>query len=209
MSTYATLVAPALHRFSLDAISIQTQREADMADADAPESAPVVRTTAIEPRKDAAPAPRAASGVLAGAEVLLDGKTHVALAVQVSSDGKLSTLMIPDVAGADATCFITKPVRIKADKLAAYLQKKNITLPDPVKNLLTDTTISCEAFYSTKDGPFLMMFAIQFDKGLIASLTGDADLGEMFDVKGGSVRVLRCPATSFDVLEKYAAELSS
>jgi hypothetical protein len=193
----------------MNASGIQYRWEADMADADATETAPVVRTAAVEPRKDTAPAPRAASGVLAGAELLLDGKTHIALAVQVSSDGKLSTLMIPDVAGTDATCFITKPVRIKADKLAAYLEKKNITLPDEVKNLLTDTTISCEAFYSTKDGPFLMMFAIQFDKGLIATLTKDPDLGEMFDVKGGSVRVLRCPATSFDVLEKYAAELSS
>ena len=164
--------------------------------------------TSVETQKSRAPARRASTGVLAGAESLLDGKSHIALAVQVSSDGKLSTLVIPDVTSAETTCFITSPVRINAGKLVTYLASKNITLPDEVKNLLSDTTISCEAFYSTKAGPFLMMFAIQFDKGLIASLTGDAGLGEMFDVKGGSVRVLRCPAASFEVLENYAAELN-
>lgn len=178
-----------------------------MADADTTDTTPAGGTS-IEPRKDRVPAPRAAPAVLAGAEGLLDGNSHIALAVQVSSDGKLSTLVIPDVAGAEKTCFITNPVRINAAKLVPYLKTKNITLPDEVTRLLTDTTISCEAFYSTTNGPFLMMFAIQFDKGLIASLTGDAGLGEMFDVKGGSVRVLRCPQASFAVLEKYAAELS-
>lgn len=169
--------------------------------------APATPDSAIDVRKDGAPARPAPSGVLSGAERLVDGKTHFALAVQVSSDGKLSTLMIPDVTEPQKTCYITSPVRIKADKLVTYLKAKQVDLPKPVADLLSDTTISCEAFYSTTSGPFLMMFAIQFDKGLIASLAGDADLGELFDVKGGSVRVFRCPAASLDVLEQYVAEL--
>jgi hypothetical protein len=50
---------------------------------------------------------------------------------------------------------------------------------------------------------------LKFDKGLIASLTKDEDLGALFDVKGASVRLLRCSESSFDVLKNYAAALES
>jgi hypothetical protein len=54
-----------------------------------------------------------------------------------------------------------------------------------------------------------MMFALKFDEGLIGTLTGDPDLGKLFDIQGAAVRVIRCPLTSFDVLKKYAAGLAA
>ena len=49
----------------------------------------------------------------------------------------------------------------------------------------------------------------KFDKGLIGTLTGDPDLGNLFDIQGAAVRVIRCPPSSFDVLKQYAAGLST
>lgn len=46
----------------------------------------------------------------------------------------------------------------------------------------------------------LMQFALNFDAGkegkggLIQALTGDKDLGELFDITGVSLRVLQCDA---------------
>ena len=53
------------------------------------------------------------------------------------------------------------------------------------------------------------MFALKFDKGLIGTLTGDEDLGNLFDIQGAAVRVLRCPKGSYEVLQKYAAGLAA
>lgn len=151
------------------------------------------------------------SDVLSGADKLLDGETHTGVAVLVSSDGNPSTLMIPDVTriSEGQPVYITKPIRINGANLKTFLAKKKVKLPENLANLIEDTKISCEAFYWTQDGPLLMMFALKFDKGLIESLTGDADLGNLFDIQGAAVRVLRCPASSFDVLKKYAAGLSA
>lgn len=149
--------------------------------------------------------------VLSGAERQLDGNTHVGISVMVSSDGQPANLMIPDVTGVKdgEPVYIDKPIRIKGANLKNFLAKKNITLPDAVTNLIEDTQISCEAFYYSNNGPMLLMFALKFEDGLIASLTGDEDLGALFDVKGASVRVLRCPEKSFDVLKQYALALES
>jgi hypothetical protein len=149
--------------------------------------------------------------VLSGADKLLDGDTHTGIAVLVSSDGSPSTLMIPDVTriSEGQPVYITKPIRIDGVHLKTFLEKKNIKLPTAVANLIEDTKISCEAFYWTKDGPLLLMFALKFDKGLIGTLTGDEDLGNLFDIQGAAVRVLRCPKGSYEVLQKYAAGLAA
>jgi pimeloyl-ACP methyl ester carboxylesterase len=47
----------------------------------------------------------------------------------------------------------------------------------------------------------------QFSEGLIGALTGDADLGNLFDITGASLRVLRCRDSSKKILEEYAALL--
>jgi hypothetical protein len=164
----------------------------------------------IELRKERVP-----STVLSGAEKLLDGDIHTGIAVQVTSDDKLSTLMIPDVGEVKngAPVYITNPVRINGENLSDFLKEKGIDLGEKVNKFIGKTKISCEAFYYSKDGPLLMVFALTFkdenDKGgLISNLTGESSLGKLFDIQGASVRVLRCPKTSFAVLEKYAAELS-
>ncbi len=149
------------------------------------------------------------SVILSGAEKQTDGQTHFGVAVMVSSDGKPSTLMIPDVAGVATgePVFITKPIRIDGKNLKAFLKNKGVELPDAINNLVEDTQISCEAFYYTKNGPLLMMFALKFEEGLIASLTGDEDLGKLFDVKGAALRVIRCEEKNFGILKQYAAGL--
>jgi hypothetical protein len=151
------------------------------------------------------------SDVLSGADKLLDGETHTGVAVLVTSDGNPSTLMIPDVTriSEGQPVYITKPIRINGANLKTFLVNKKVSLPDKLSNLIEDTKISCEAFYWTQDGPLLMMFALKFDKGLIESLTGDKDLGSLFDIQGAAVRVIRCPKSSFDVLKQYAAGLAT
>ena len=57
------------------------------------------------------------------------------------------------------------------------------------------------------DGALLMMFGLNFEDGLISALTGDADLGNLFDITGASLRVLRCRDSSKKILEEYAALL--
>lgn len=164
-----------------------------------------------DPSKTDLPQTATTSDVLSGAEKLLDGQTHTGVAVLVTSDGQPSTLMIPDVTGISKgqPVYITKPIRINGKNLKAFLANKKVDLPKPVSDLIEDTSISCEAFYWTKDGPLLMMFALKFDEGLIGTLTGDADLGKLFDIQGAAVRVIRCPPSSFDVLKKYAAGLAA
>ena len=164
-----------------------------------------------DPSKTNLPQTATTSDVLSGADNLADGQTHTGVAVLVTSDGKPSTLMIPDVSGISKgqPVYITKPIRINGKNLKTFLANKKVDLPKPVSDLIEDTQISCEAFYWTQDGPLLMMFALKFDKGLIGTLTGDSDLGNLFDIQGAAVRVIRCPPSSFDVLKQYAAGLST
>lgn len=170
---------------------------------------PAENVTTSEPQVPVKPPD---SPVLSGADKFLDGQTHFGVSVLVTSDGKPSTLMIPDVTGVAAgtsPVYITKPIRIDGKNLKAYFVDKGLTLPDALASLIDDTKISCEAFYFTKTGPMLMMFALKFDQGLIKTLTGDEALGKLFDVQGASVRILRCPANAFSVLQQYVAELSA
>jgi len=151
------------------------------------------------------------SDVLSGAEQLLDGENHYGIAILVASDGVPSTLMIPDVGGVKdgKPVFITKPIRINGENLKAFLKNKDVTLPPPLPDLIGNTQISCEAFYWTKAGPMLMMFAVTFKEGLIKTLTGDDDLEKLFTIQGAAVRIIRCPKSSFDVLKQYAAGLTA
>jgi|SRR5215469_5651034 len=162
--------------------------------------------------------PVAPPAVLSGAEKLLDGTTHVGVAVQVTSDGKPSTLMITDITqiGKGYPIYITKPVRIKGANLKTFLANKGAVMPEKLQKLIEDTSISCEAFYfagstgadnKTTASILLMMFALQFQDGLITTLTGDADIGGLFDIQGASVRLFKCPEGSYKILQNYTAEL--
>jgi hypothetical protein len=125
------------------------------------------------------------------------------------------------------------PVTIKG--LKTFLIGQGISLPDQIIELIEDKDISCKAFFYSKYGPLLLMFELKFDvtteegtksneirtpqtekadqftkRGLIGILTGDAELSNLFNIKGASVRVFRCSRAkgSFETLEKYVAELS-
>ena len=152
-----------------------------------------------------------AINVLSGAERFVDGGMHVGIAIELSSDGKTSILTIPDVGevkNGKSPVYITKPLVLKLSKLETFLKNKKVTLPAEVSRLLNDAQLSCDAFYFTaNDGPLLMMFQVRFTKGLIASLTGDKDIGELFDIKGAAVRVFRSKQEDFAALQHYAAEL--
>jgi len=166
--------------------------------------------------------------VLSGVnDQFLDGKVHAGVAVNVSSSGGLSTLMIPDVTGVangNSPVYITKPIMTAGKKLSAFLKAKNIDLPEKAEALLSDTSIALNAFYFNNDrilkeegkadtvlstGAILMSFEIKFDKGLISSLTGDDSFKELFDVQGASLRVLRCSKQDFPTLQNYVKELTS
>ena len=103
--------------------------------------------------------------------------------------------------------------------------------------LLKDVRIGCEAFYFSTEkekldteekvkayneanpgadkkkddeverGPLLMMFEVAVDNGLIGTLSGDPDLGSLFDINSVMLRVLRCPASKRSVLEDYVRAL--
>jgi hypothetical protein len=161
----------------------------------------------LEVRKD-----RTALTLLAGAEKYVGGglTTHTGVSVYISSNrDELSTIMIPDLDKiVDGPVYITNPVRIKGDNLKKFLQSKGVKLPDNVEKFVADAEISCEAFYYTKSGPLLMVFALDLTKGLITDLVGK-ELGDLFDIHGASVRVLRCPDEgALQTLQKYCGSLS-
>jgi hypothetical protein len=157
--------------------------------------------------------PVPAVNVISGTDTLLDSKNHIGIAVRVKSAGGPSVLVIPDVAGVKEgtnPVYITRPLKLELANLQAFLTAKGVDLPDSIKRLLNDASVACNAFYFTaKNGPLLMQFALQFDEGLIKSLTGDEDIGKLFDVEGVSVRVFRCSEAAFPNLQKYAAELTA
>jgi len=165
---------------------------------------------------------------------LFDGQTHFGVAVAVKADGKESYLMIPDATNITKgqPVYITKPVSLEGQHLATYLKKKNVSMPVEVMNLLKATSISCNAFYFSKneraltqeeitgwatknpgvtkpddnkvdEGALLMMFEVDFKGGLMGALTGDPDLENLFTISGASLRVLRCRDSSKEILEKY------
>ena len=157
--------------------------------------------------------------ILAGAEALADGKPHVGVAIAVSSGMQDSIIMMPDVtvvSKGESPIYITRPITLKLEKLTKFLENKKIKLPKELDDLLKDTTVACDAFYFTpntpkpanKPGPKLMQFRLQFKTGLIGTLTGDKDIGDLFDIKGVYVRFVQCEPGQLKLLTAYAAELA-
>jgi hypothetical protein len=152
--------------------------------------------------------------VISGVDQMIDGKDHVGIAVAVTSSGQTSVLMIPDVAAVkdgDSPVYITKPIRLELTKLQAFLASKGVPIPKEVQDLMKDASVACDAFYYTaKSGPKLMQFTLQFKEGLIKDLTGDEDIGKLFDIKGAYVRYFQCPKDGgYAKLKAYAAELQA
>ncbi len=186
----------------------------------------------------AAPAvTRQLPAVLAGAETLMNGKLRIGLEVRVKSGSGSSALRIADVTGVSKgePVYIAKPIRLEGKHLKKFLLGKGILhetqedekddkgaviqgpdgqpkkkLQEPYGRLIDDATISCQAFYFTvgDNNPLLMMFDLQLKDGLIQSLTGDADLGNLFDITGASIRLLRCKEEDLPKLQAYAAQLA-
>ena len=156
---------------------------------------------------------RNGSALLAGAEKYKGGgsTTHVGLSVYISSNRtELSTIMIPDLEKiGDGPVYITSPVKIKGVHLKAFLGKKGVKIPDNVGKFISDADIICEAFYYTSSGPLLMVFELDLKQGVFTDLIGK-ELGDVFDIHGASVRMLRCPDDgALQTLQEYCASLSA
>jgi hypothetical protein len=132
--------------------------------------------------------------------------------------------MIPDATkvGEGEPVYLSKPVELQLDKLTEFLKKKNVTIPtEPVdlNALMKNTKLVCGALYYSADkkkagtedierpGAMLMSFAIKNETGIIGSLTGDADLGDLFDVVGVSLRIVKCPQERLPELQAYVKDL--
>ena len=192
-------------------------------------------TPAKQDSKETETLPAVLSGVLSGADTLFNGDTHVGVAIEVSADGKISHVMIPDATRVTEgqPIYITRAISLKGENLAAFLSGKGVTLTAELGRLLKNTSISCDAFYlapkkraasdeekkddkitkvdggkNIDESVILMMFAVEVDKGLIGTLSHDESLGKLFDINGVKLRVLRCPASSRPVLEAYARQLA-
>jgi hypothetical protein len=121
--------------------------------------------------------------------------------------------------------YITRPTELNGKDLKDLLVAKGILhkkadsdeMKEPIGGFLKDATITVEAFYFIDKGPFLMMFDMGTktkDKsgnevGVVAGLTGDNDLDQLFVATGASARVLCCTKGSFETLRRYVAELSA
>ena len=121
--------------------------------------------------------------------------------------------------------YITKPTELKGKDLNDLLVAKGILhkkadsdeIKEPIGGFLKDATIAVDAFYFIDKGPFLMMFDIATkasdnsgnEVGVVARLTGDSELEQLFVVTAASARVLCCTQGSFETLQRYAAELSA
>ena len=120
---------------------------------------------------------------------------------------------------------IAWPTELKGKDFNHFLVEKGILhkkadsdeLEEPIGRFLIDAAITVQAFYFTDKGPFLMMFDIKTmtikqsgeEVGVIAGLSGDSDLEQLFAVTGACARVLRCTKWSFKTLRRYIAELSA
>ncbi|MCC6967625.1 MAG: hypothetical protein IT391_15245 [Nitrospira sp.] len=189
---------------------------------------PVTEATVTETKKSSNPAAAPAvtrhlPAVLAGAETLTNGQLRIGLELRVKSGSGMSALRVADVKGVTKgePVYITKPIVLEGKNLKKFLVKKGIltkvkpndpedmTVNEPYGKLIEDAEVSCDAFYfTTQDNPLLMMFQLKFEQGLIKSLVGDDDIAELFDVKGVSVRLLRCKKEDFHTLQAYAAQLA-
>ena len=155
----------------------------------------------ITPKPESSPA---LDGVT---DKFLDGTSHLGIAVKLSTGKGQSTLVIPD-ANAGEPVLITKPIVLVGSNLKKFLKAKQVDVPDALGRLIDDAEVGCQAFYYSKT-VMLLLFTITFNKGVLTSLTDEPSLGELFDIKGASLRVIKCPKASLDVLQKYVAGLSA
>jgi hypothetical protein len=83
----------------------------------------------------------------------LDGQIHYGLAATVTANDKLSTIMIPDITKLKEgqPVYITGRIEIAGVKLNPFLKNKGVELPKEINELLNTTTISCDAFYYSKN----------------------------------------------------------
>lgn len=180
---------------------------------------PVVKAKDETPAQTPAlklPPELARAAVMSGAEDLADGLTHVGMAVMMTSAGKPSTVVISDVTriGEGAPVYITKPMILEFKKLEAFLEGNGVQMDSSLKGFMRGIDLSCDAFYYSHNGPLLMMFSLTSADGIIKSVVKGKDeklgeqLGDLFDVKGGSVRIFRCSRDKLPVLQAYAAELT-
>ncbi len=150
--------------------------------------------------------------LLAGAEKFVGGDkpVHTSIAIDVvTNKNDQSTIMIPDVENiGNAPVYITRPVMIHGPSLKTFINEKIVKLGEKVEKFIENTYIACDAFYYTEKGPLLMVFELKFEKGLLNTL-GGKEVGDLFDVRGASFRVLRCPKPEdLETLKKYCASLS-
>ena len=108
----------------------------------------------------------------------------------------------------DAFYYSTKPVTFKKGDGSWKELKDRLKLSDADWNALLEKLKNVTE-YKIEEGPLLMMFTIDFDGGLIQSLTGDEHIGKLFDVTRGSIRVLRCPQDRQDILKDYVKQLEA
>jgi hypothetical protein len=160
--------------------------------------------------------------------VKANGETQIGVAVDLRSSAGLSSLMIPDATRVSEgePVYLSKPVELQLAKLKNFVKKKTGTdIPQPpdcpvdLDALMTNTRLVCGAFYYSADkkkkgsvdierpGAMLMSFAIKNDAGIIKSLTGDDDLGDLFDVVGISLRIVKCPPERLPELQAYVKDL--
>ena len=155
--------------------------------------------------------------VLSGVdETFLNGEDHFGISIEVESGGNASSLVIPDVKGVKekTPIFISKPIKITGKDLIAFLQSKDIKIPENF-SIVEKSSVSCQAFYYTKEGPRLMMFQVSFNETdadgkkdeLFSSLTGDPHLKNLFKVNHISLRYIKCDPGDIKKLEAYAATL--
>jgi len=149
-------------------------------------------------------ATRIASGkpIYITAPVELNGKNlaDYLRSKDVNIDEALERLLTKARVGCEAFYFSTEKERLDTqEKVDAY----NKSVPPPAEPKI----LNKEKIEEIERGPLLMMFEVAVDGGLIGTLSGDANLGKLFDVNSVMLRVLRCPAGKRSVLEKYVREL--
>jgi hypothetical protein len=90
---------------------------------------------------------------------MLDGKVHIGIAVGLKTGDKPSALVVPDVlgvVGGTSPVYLTKPLKLKLEKIQAYLKAKageeTTTLQqDPkLQRFLTNTEVAINSLYFRK-----------------------------------------------------------
>ena len=93
------------------------------------------------------------------------------------------------------------------DKFYEWLNEHGNPEPKLPESASMTTLPADHTVYKIEEGPLLMMFTIEFKEGLITSLTHGSNIGDLFDITRGSVRIVRCPQDRQDVLKEYVKRL--